>query len=57
MESLKNDIQRLRDRRQRVLDGKYNCIPFPFSRFKKLFPGLEQEKFLVITANQKIKAK
>lgn len=54
MGKLKNDIQRLRDRRQRVLDGKYNCIPFPFQRFRRLFPGIEQEKFLVITANQKI---
>lgn len=54
MGKLKSDIQRLRVRRQRVLDGKYNCIPFPFRRFRRLFPGIEQEKFLVITANQKI---
>lgn len=54
MYKLKNDIERLKTRRQRVLEGKYNCIPFPFPRFKKLFPGVEQEKFIVITANQKI---
>lgn len=54
MRKLKNDIARLRLRRQRILDGKYNCIPFPFPRFRKLFPGVEQEKFIVITANQKI---
>lgn len=54
MGKLKNDIQRLRNRRQRVLDGKYNCIPFPFPRFRKLFPGIEQEKFIIVTASQKI---
>ena len=57
MGKLKNDIKRLRARRQRVLEGKFNCIPFPFLRFRRLFPGIEQEKFIVITANQKIKAK
>lgn len=54
MNILNSDIQRLKDRRQRILEGKYNCIPFPFKRFRRLFPGIEQEKFIVITANQKI---
>lgn len=54
MSNLAADIARLKERRQRVLDGKYNCIPFPFPRFRKLFPGTEQEKFIVITANQKV---
>lgn len=54
MNKLEKDIERLKQRRQRVIEGKYNCIPFPFPRFKNLFPGVEQEKFIVITANQKI---
>lgn len=54
MNKLEKDIERLKQRRQRVIEGKYNCIPFPFPRFKSLFPGVEQEKFIVITANQKI---
>lgn len=41
-------------RRQRVLEGKYNCMPFPFVRFRKIYPGFEQGKFVLITANQKI---
>ena len=41
-------------RRQRVLEGKYNCMPFPFQRFRKVYPGFEQGKFVIITANQKI---
>lgn len=42
-------------RRERVLEGKYNCIPFPFKRFRKIYPGIEQGKYLIITANQKVK--
>lgn len=41
-------------RRQRVIDGKYNCLPFPFARFRKVYPGVEQGKFIIITANQKV---
>jgi hypothetical protein len=42
------------ERRQRVIDGKYNCLPFPFPRFRKVYPGVEQGKFIIITANQKV---
>lgn len=41
-------------RRQRLLDGKFNCIPFPFKRLRKLFPGFVQGRYYLITANQKI---
>ncbi len=41
-------------RRERVLEGKYNCLPFPFQRFRKVYPGIEQGKYLILTANQKI---
>lgn len=41
-------------RRERVLEGKYNCLPFPFERFRKVYPGVEQGKYLIITANQKV---
>ncbi len=41
-------------RRERILEGKYNCLPFPFERFRKVYPGVEQSKYLIITANQKI---
>ena len=41
-------------RRERLLSGKYNCIPFPFLRFRKIYPGVEKGKFIIITANQKV---
>lgn len=41
-------------RRQRILEGKYNCLPLPFTRFRKVYPGFEQGKFIIITANQKV---
>ena len=41
-------------RRERILEGKYNCLPFPFLRFRKVYPGVEQGKFIIITANQKV---
>jgi len=41
-------------RRQRIIDGKYNCLPFPFERFRKKYPGVEQGKFILVTANQKV---
>lgn len=50
-------VQDIKDRRQRAIDGKYNCLPLPFPRFRNIFPGLEQERYLLITANQKVKAK
>lgn len=41
-------------RRERVVQGKYNCLPFPFERFRKVYPGVEQGKYIIITANQKV---
>ena len=43
------------ERKERAEEGKYNCIPFPFPRFRKLFPGIERGRYLIITANQKLK--
>lgn len=47
-------VDNLKERRERVLSGKYNCLPLPFPRFKTLFPGTEKGKYVIITANQKI---
>lgn len=44
----------LQDRRQRAVDGKYNCIPLPFPRFKQIWPGIEKGKYIIVTAAQKI---
>ena len=47
-------IGNLKDRKQRILDGKTNCIPLSFERFRKHFPGVEMSKYIIITAMQKI---
>lgn len=41
-------------RKQRIEEGKYNCLPFPFERFRRIYPGVERGKFIIITANQKV---
>ena len=50
----KSAISRYRERRQRLLDGKFNCLPLPYKRFRRVFPGIEQKKYIVVTANQKV---
>jgi hypothetical protein len=47
----------LRDKRERAINGLYNCIPFPFPRFRMLFPGTQMGRYIIVTANQKVKEK
>lgn len=47
-------IEYIKERRQRILDGKINCIPLKFKRLRNRFPGLEKRRYIVYTANQKI---
>jgi hypothetical protein len=47
-------IRHYRLRRDRILQGKFNCIPWPFQRFKNYVPGTEKGKYIIITANQKV---
>lgn len=42
------------DRKQRILDGKINCIPWNLPRFENDLPGIEQKKYYLITANSKV---
>lgn len=42
------------DKRQRILDGKINCIPWGLPRFEEHNPGIEQGKYYQITANSKV---
>jgi len=44
----------LKRRRQRILDGKINCIPCSFTRFSEEWPGLERAKYVIISAQQKV---
>lgn len=43
------------DRRDRLLSGKINCIPWGLPRFENESPGIEQGKYYLISANQKVK--
>lgn len=45
------------EKRERALNGLYNCIPLPFARFRTFFPGTQMGKYIIVTANQKVKAK
>lgn len=47
--------QMLLERRERAITGKFNCLPFAFPRFKNYLPGWEQGRYVIITANQKVK--
>lgn len=43
-------IKNLEKRRERIVQGKLNCIPSPFKRFSNDFIGLEQECFYTVTS-------
>ena len=44
----------LKERKERAESGKYNCIPWPFPRFREFLPGIEMGKYIIVTANQKV---
>ena len=46
-------IKTLVKRRDTVLNGGVNCIPLPFTRFRKDWPGIEQGMYYLITAGTK----
>lgn len=43
----------LKRRRQRIIEGKINCIPCPFPRFSEEFVGIEQAKYYGVTGVSK----
>ena len=54
MSYFSNVVEYLEDKRQRAIDGLYNCIPLPFNRFRTFFPGTQMGKYIIFSANQKI---
>ena len=40
-------------RRENIINGYLNCIPSPFLRFRKNFPGIEQGKYYLISGASK----
>lgn len=54
MGELKNRIVKtLIDRRDKVLNGKINCIPLPFRRFREDLAGIEQGTYYLISGAAK----
>lgn len=43
-------LDKLKQRQQRILSGKVNCIPSKFERFRNDFIGIEQECYYTITS-------
>lgn len=39
------------EKRDRILSGMINCIPWGFPRFENELPGIERGKYYLITAN------
>ena len=46
-------INNLKDRRNNALNGEINCIPFDFTRFSNDIPGIEKDKYYLISGNTK----
>lgn len=46
-------IENLKERRERVLKGDINCIPFTFNRFSNDLPGIERGKYYLVSGNTK----
>ena len=49
----KHVIEELTRRRDNVLSGKVNCIPFPMPRLCAEIPGLERGRYYIVTAATK----
>ena len=47
-------LKKVKQKKQRRRDGKFNCLPFKFARAKKRFPGFERGKYYLFSANQKV---
>lgn len=45
----------VKERRERILSGKINCIPWGLPRFEKHLPGIEKGRYYLLTANSKVK--
>ena len=54
MKNFYSILKYIKDRRERALSGKFNCIPLPFPRFRWFLPGTQMGKYIILTANQKI---
>ena len=46
-------LDTLDNRRKRILEGDINCIPSPFRRLSNSFPGIEQDKYYLVSGSPK----
>lgn len=46
-------LETLDNRRKRILEGDINCIPSPFRRLSNSFPGIEQDKYYLVSGSAK----
>lgn len=49
----KRVLNKLEERRNNILNGNINCIPFPFANFREDIPGIEQGRYISITGATK----
>lgn len=54
MDAFEKAIQDLQHRRDRIVEGKINCIPLEFPRLSESYYGLEEVGYNIYTANQKV---
>jgi len=47
-------LSSLKSNKQLREEGKHITIPTPFKRFNEYFPGIQQSKYYLISANQKV---
>ena len=49
-----SSLTSLKEKKQRVKDGKLNCIPFNLGEFTLEVPGIEREQIVIVTAGSKV---
>lgn len=54
MELFDRVYNEIEGRRDRILSGKINCIPWGLPRFEEFNPGIEKAKYYLFTANSKV---
>lgn len=54
MDAFDRALEQLWVRRERIVQGKINCVPLSFPRLRRWVPGIEKKKYTLITANQKV---
>jgi DNA-directed RNA polymerase subunit H (RpoH/RPB5) len=54
MSLFKNTVAGVKRNKQRREQGKSIAIPFPFPKFAEYIPGIQQGRYIIVTANSKV---